>query len=199
MWLDHTGCGRVVVGGRRRSLWWEEGSAWYKCSRSDVSTPQFGFLFHPSRNFVQTPDHPLKSQWSCGVTWFCRGKRLKIGVKSHSCISLLRKKAASWYVISFSVEKEKAGAPKTRENFNSLELLRRISSLKMCWCGWTEEGCPLWQMWAILAEWGRSLFTYKDFIWIWTMESPDCFHSYWTQIYSKISSNGCWDQYLAKI
>ena len=46
---------------------------------------------------------------------------------------------------------------------------------------------------------GRSLFAYKDFIWIWTMESPDCFHSYWTQIYSKISSNGCWDQYLAKI
>ena len=95
--------------------------------------------------------------------------------------------------------KEKLGASKTKEILKSMELLRKSFSLKMCWCGWTEEGCPLWQMWAILAEWGRSLFTYKDFIWIWTMESPDCFHSYWTQIYSKISSNGCWDQYLAQI
>ena len=107
-----------------------------------------------------------------------------------------RQKETSNFLFS---RKEKLGASKTKEILKSMELLRKTFSLKMCWCGWTEEGCPLWQMWAILAEWGRSLFTYKDFIWIWTMESPDCFHSYWTQIYSKISSNGCWDQYLAQM
>ena len=198
MWSDHTGCGRVVVGGREGVSLVGGGL----CLIQMLTIRRF----HPAIrvSISSIPQFRSDSRSSFEVSMELRGdlilpRKIENWRKISLMHILVEKKAASWYVISFSVEKEKAGAPKTRENFNSLELLRRISSLKMCWCGWTEEGCPLWQMWAILAEWGRSLFTYKDFIWIWTMESPDCFHSYWTQIYSKISSNGCWDQYLAQI